>query len=315
MKIRLIAALVAVACSLAALPAHAADRLAVTQYGIIVETLPWAIALDKGILTKDGLDIDGFIESNGGGTTVRNMMASGLPFSEMAAPAAIAAINSGVDMKIVYGAVNNMGDLSWLVKKDSPIKKISDLKGKKVGFTNPRSTTEMALRAILKKTGLTDDVTVLPTGGIGAGMVALDQGAIDAAPFEEPLLLKNPGDYRVLFRVNDFLPNLTWAVGVTTPDFIKTHPDYIKKILQARRDAVDYMYKHPDEAVAEYQKVWNTDDATIAQILPRLIKSRYWSRNDINMSGLQVMFDSMLLVGAIDKPVDVNAVVDHTFAR
>jgi NitT/TauT family transport system substrate-binding protein len=300
---------------LPALPAHAADRIAVSQYGIIVETLPWAIALDKGIFVKDGVDVDGFIDSTGGGTTVRNMMAGNVPFAEIAVPAAIAAMQNGVDMKIVYGAVNNMGDLSWLVRKDSPIKTIQDLKGKKVGFTQPRSTTEMVLRAILQKNNLGNDVTVLPTGGIGAGMVALDQGAIDAAPFEEPLLLKNPENYRVLFRVNDYLPNLTWTVGVTTPDYLKTHGDYVKKLVQVRHDAVEYMYAHPDQAEAEYQKVWNTDDKSIDEILPRLIKSKYWSANGVNMAGLQTMIDSMVLVGVLDKPIDTKPLIDTSLAR
>jgi len=309
------AALVAFALCLIPLSAHAADRVSVTQYGIIVETLPWAIALEKGLLKKQGLDIDGFIGSTGGGTTVRNMMASGMPFAEMAVPAAIAAIQSGVDMKIVYGAVNNMGDLAWLVRKDSPIKKMSDLKGKKVGFTQPKSTTEMVLRMILQSQKLTNDVTVLPTGGIGAGVVALDQGAIDAAPVEEPLLLKDADKYRVLFRVNDFLPNLTWSVGVTTPDFLKSHPEVVHKLVQARREAVDYMYAHPAEAEQVYAKVWNSNDRTIEDILPRLIKSKYWSRNDINMAGLETMLQGMQLVGALDKPLDPKTLIDGSFLR
>ncbi len=305
----------ATACSLLALPALAADKITVSNYGVIVETLPWAIALDKGIFTKDGLDVDGFIGASGGGTTVRDMMAAPVPFSEIAVPAAIAAIQSGVDLKIVYGGVNNMGDLSWLVRKDSPIKSLADLKGKKVGFTQPRSTTEMVLRTILQKAGIGNDVTVLPTGGIGAGMVELDQGAIDAAPFEEPLLLKNPENYRVLFRVNDYLPNLTWSVGVTTPDFLKTHPDYVKKLVQVRHDAVEYMYAHPAEAEAEYQKVWNTDDKSIDQMLPALIKSKYWSNNGINYAGLQTMINSMQLVGVLTKPVDMKTIIDPTLAK
>lgn len=296
-----------------AAPAPAADRFSVTQYGIIVETLPWAVALEKGIFKKEGLDIDGFIGSTGGGTSVRNMLASGLPFAEVAVPAAVAATQSGVDMKIVYGAVNNMGDLAWLVRKDSPIKKMSDLKGKKLGFTQPKSTTEMVLRMILQGQKLTNDVTILPTGGIGAGVVALDQGAIDAAPVEEPLLVKDPDKYRVLFRVNDFLPNLTWSVGVTTPDFAKAHPDVVRKLVQARRDAIDYMYAHPDEAEQVYAKVWNSDDKTIDVILPRLIKSKYWSRNEINLPGLETMLQGMALVGTLDHPIDPKSLIDGSF--
>jgi NitT/TauT family transport system substrate-binding protein len=310
-----VALLAALLTGFARTPVSAADRVSVTQYGIIVETLPWAIALEKGLFKKQGLDIDGFIGSTGGGTTVRNMMAGGLPFAEIAVPAAIAANQSGVDMKIVYGAVNNMGDLAWIVRKDSPIKKMSDLKGKKVGFTQPKSTTEMVLRMILQAQKLTNDVTILPTGGIGAGVVALDQGAIDAAPVEEPLLVKSSDKYRVLFRVNDFLPNLTWSVGVTTPDFAKAHPDVVRKLIAARRDAIDYMYAHPAEAEQVYAKVWNSDDKTIDDILPKLIKSHYWSRGEINMAGLQTMLTGMELVGTIDKPVDPKSLIDPAFLR
>jgi NitT/TauT family transport system substrate-binding protein len=316
MIIRRIAALVAVAfLSLTTLPARAADHLNISQYGINLETLPWAIALQKGFFAKNGVDIDGITPSSGGGTSVRNMMASSLPVAEMSPAAMVAAIAAGVDMKVLFAAANNLGDLAWVVRKDSPIMKISDLKGKKVGFTNPQSTTEMALRVILQRQKLTGEVTILPTGGIGPGIVAVDQGAIDAAPVEEPLLLKNPENYRVLFRVTDFIPNITWSVTVSTPDYIKAHPDVLRKIMQAHRDGVDYMYAHQDEAVAIYHQIWNNNDASINDILPRLIKANYWSRSDINVSGLQTFLDGMLLVGSIDKPIDAKTLIQPGFQR
>jgi NitT/TauT family transport system substrate-binding protein len=280
-----------------------------------VETLPWAIALEKGILAKDGVDIDGFIGANGGGTSVRNMMASSVPVAQMAPAAMVAALNSGLPVTIVWGAVNNIGDLSWVVRKDSPYKTLADLKGQKVGFTQPQSTTEMALREILVKQKLIDGVTLVATGGIAAGIVGVDQGAVAAAPIEEPALLKNPENYRVLFRVSDYLPNLVFSVGVTTTDFAAAHPDYIRRLRKAHADAVDYMVAHPDDAVAVYQSVWNSTDTTIAQIIPRLIKAHYWSSDAVNIPGLQTMLDAMLLVGAIDKPIDAKTLVDPEFQR
>jgi NitT/TauT family transport system substrate-binding protein len=313
---RLIAASLAVALSLSiSLPARAADRISIGQYGVNVESLPWAIALNKGILAKDGVDIDGFIGANGGGTSVRNMMAGSVPVAQMAPAAVVAAVQTGLDVKIIWAGANNLGDLSWVVRADSPYHKISDLKGQKLAFTQPQSTTEMVLRTILNKTKMSNDVTIQPLGGISAGIVALDSGAVAAAPIEEPLLLKNPENYRVLFRVTDYVPNMIFSVGVTTTDFAKSHPDYIRKLMQAHKDAVDYMYAHPADAVAVYQQVWNTNDATIAQIIPKLIKENYWSSNAINMSGLQAMLDAMLLVGAIDKRIDAKTLVDPEFLR
>ncbi len=308
----------AAALALALLPlvpraASAADEISITQYGVIVETLPWAIALEKGFFQKEGVDIDNYLGSNGGGTTVRNMMAGGLPFAEVSLPSAVAAIQSGVDVKIIFGSVNNIGDLAWLVRKDSPIKSMGDLRGRKVAFTQPRSTTEMVLRMILQAQKLTSDVTILPTGGIAAGVVALDQGAVDAAPVEEPLLIKAPEKYRVLFRATDHLPNLTWSVGITTSDYAKAHPEIVRKLIQARRNAVDYMYAHPAEAEQIYAKVWSSDDKTIADILPRLIASKYWSRGEINMPGLETMLQGMLLVGSIDAPIDPKTIIDASF--
>jgi hypothetical protein len=75
------------------------------------------------------------------------------------------------------------------------------------------------------------------------------------------------------------------------------------------------MGAHPDDAVAVYQSVWNSTDPTIAGIIPRLIKAHYWSNNAVNMPGLQTMLDAMLLVGAIDKPIDAKTIVDPEFLR
>ena len=293
-------------------PARAADRLTVTNYGVIVETLPWAIALERGFFKKEGLDIDGFVGSNGGGTTIRNMMANSLPFAEVALPAVVAGIDAGLDLKIVYGGVNNLGDLAWVVKQDSPLKTIRDLKGKKAAFSSPRSTTEMVLRMALESAKLDKDVETVAAGGIGAGMTALDTGAVDAAPFEEPELLP-PGKYRVLFRITDFLPDVTWQVGVTTAEFARAHPDVVRKLVAARRDALQYMIAHPDDAAKVYAKVWNTNDKRFADVIARLIKIKYWATDGFNVKGLDTMARGMALVGAVDHPVDVNALIDKSF--
>jgi NitT/TauT family transport system substrate-binding protein len=308
---RSIAAAAVAVLGLLTLPASAADKVTVTQYGVNVATLPWAVALEKGFFKQRGLDVDGILGSNGGGTTIRNVLASGLPFGEVAVPAAVAAIQGGSNLKIVYSAVNNFGDLSWIVRKDSPLKTIADLKGHKVAFTEPRSATEMVLRMILQRQKL--DVQTMPTGGISAGIVALDQGAVDAAPIEEPLLLPDPSKYRILFRVSDYVPTITWSVGVVTADYAKAHPDVVRKLIDVRRDAVAYIEAHPAEAEAIYHKVWNTNEPRIAQILPELIKAHYWSPGVINAAGLDTMLHGMELVGTLQKPLDLKTVVDTAY--
>ena len=58
MRFRALFASAAMAASLAMTPAFAA-KITVSQYGRLVATLPWAVALEKGMFKQAGLDIDG----------------------------------------------------------------------------------------------------------------------------------------------------------------------------------------------------------------------------------------------------------------
>ena len=73
-------------------PTHSrASDFAVSQYGRVTATLPWAVALEKGYFADAGIKIDQIISGEGGGTTLRNMLASDLPYGEVATSAALAA--------------------------------------------------------------------------------------------------------------------------------------------------------------------------------------------------------------------------------
>ena len=66
-----IAALGMVIAVLAAPAAHA-ERLAISEYGKITSSLPWAVAFKKGYLSQDGLDITEIVSSAGGGGVLAN---------------------------------------------------------------------------------------------------------------------------------------------------------------------------------------------------------------------------------------------------
>jgi NitT/TauT family transport system substrate-binding protein len=305
-----LAALLLAAGALA--PARAADRIVITNYATNLATLPWAIALQQGFFQKEGVDIDGFVGSSGGGSAIRNMMASKIPFAEVSFPAAVAAIQSGIDLKIVYDAIDHLGDLSWMVRADSPLKTIADLRGHKVAFSSPQSVTEMVVRMVLDKHKLTGNVTLIAAGSIEAGFTAVDAGAVDAAPAEVPAFLTPAGKYRALFRTANDIPDITTQVGVVSADYAKAHPDIVRKLIAVHRDAVAYMIAHPAEAEKVYADVWNTDQP-IGTVLRQLIKDGYWSAGTINDTGLATMLQGMRLVGALDKPFDLNAAIDREY--
>src|SRR6476659_9524783 len=132
--------------------AATAENIAVGNYGSSANGMPFAVALAKGYFKQEGADVTGIVSSQGGGTSVRNAMA-GVAYGE-ANPGAIAvAIQQGADIKIVSDNVLTIAEFAWMVKKDSPIKTIKDLKGRKIGYTNPRSTSQALAILLLRKAG------------------------------------------------------------------------------------------------------------------------------------------------------------------
>jgi oligopeptide/dipeptide ABC transporter ATP-binding protein len=58
-----------------------AEDIVVSNYGSGSPPFPWSIAVEKKYFQAEGVDITGIISSEGGGTTVRNMVAGGVIWS------------------------------------------------------------------------------------------------------------------------------------------------------------------------------------------------------------------------------------------
>src|SRR3979490_459912 len=239
------------AAAFAMTPAFAA-KITVSQYGRLVATLPWAVALEKGMFKEAGLDIDGITAGAGGGTSLRNMLAGELPYAEIATSAAIAGTLAGVELKAVASSSNHIGELTWAAKPDAGIASIKDLVGKKAAYTSPKSITEMVIRTALKQEGLTRKVEVLPLGGLGPALTALAQGAVAAAPWNDPALTVTPDKYKVLFYGHQYYPKFTWQVAVTTKQFAAKNPETLSKILKVHRKAVEFVYANREETARIY---------------------------------------------------------------
>src|SRR5215204_4186984 len=108
MNIRITLAAAAVA-ALCIAPAQAVE-LNVTHFGTGMYGVPYAVAKEKGFFKEAGLDVTGFLTSAGGGTTVRNVLASELPYGEVAVPAVIAAAQQGLELTIVHAGVASVSD-------------------------------------------------------------------------------------------------------------------------------------------------------------------------------------------------------------
>src|SRR5271170_6113108 len=161
-------------CVAAPLQATAEDIL-VTQYKADPSGAPYGVTIDKGFFKSAGIDIAGVISGEGGGTSVRAVIASELGYGETSPAAAIAAINEGQDIKIVDIGSRSLADNVIIVMPDSPIKSVKDLKGKKVAISNPKSLGEMTFVAAAEKVGVNpSDIQRVALGNLAGALTALE---------------------------------------------------------------------------------------------------------------------------------------------
>jgi NitT/TauT family transport system substrate-binding protein len=302
--------------ALAVAPAGAVE-LNVTHFGTGMYGVPYAIAREKGYFKEIGLDVTGFLTSAGGGTTVRNALASELPYGEVALPAVIAAAQQGLELTIVHAGVLSVADQIWITKKgDDRIKTVADLKGKKLGYSSPKSVTDMITTMMLEDNGLTGQVERRSVGAIGAGLAALREGGVDMTYVTQPVWAKEKDNFRPVFNSSDWAPRVTQTVGVVKTDFLKKNPELIRGIIQARRKGVEFIKSNPDEAAAIMAREYKIDPAhakaAIADTLA--VKGVYWSPGDFDYEGMQVMLRGLQLVKAIEPgPFDWSKVVDENY--
>jgi len=305
---------------LAMLLAANAEEIVVSNYGVTTNGMPYAVAMAKGFFKQQGADVTGILSSDGGGTTVRTMLGGNLAYGEINPTATVTAIQSGAELKIVSDNVQTVAEFIWAVKPDSPIKTAADLKGRKIGYTNPRSTSQALAILVLEKAGLKpEDAELIKTGGFGEGVVALDLGAVDITPIPEPLWSQHQGKYRAVVRASDVLPPLDNVVGVTTAKAAASRGDFIRAVIRARRQAVEFMYANPDESADIIAKAYNLSSEVARSAVRNLLGSheksgvRYWSAGEINLKAMNEMMRAQKIVGALKTDPDWSKIIDESF--
>ena len=293
-----------------------ADTITVTHWGGQFYGAPYAVAMEKGFFRKRGVDVTGILTAPGGGTAVRNTLAGGIPFGEVSLAAAVQAINAGAPIVIVAAGTQSVGDQMWVVKKGSALDGIKALSGKRIAYTSPSSVSDMIIRMALKAQGMTaTQVKLVPAGDLGANLSAVTSGAVDAGFSDTLTLSQNPTLVQPVFRVKDVMsPRMMQTVCSATTDFAHDHADTVRAIIAARREGLDYVRAHPDEAADILARDYSNPDATLYRVHMReLIGLDYWSDGRFDYQGMDHMVEGLQITGQLKAAPDWSKMIDPSF--
>jgi len=296
-----------------------AEEIVIGEYGFSTNAMPFAVALEKGFFKEAGADVTGILGSAGGGTTIRNLMSGNLAYGEAALPAVILAIQNGASLKIISANTTSAADMSWVARADSTLNSLKDLAGKKLAYTNPGSTTQSLAIMMLDIIGLSKQVELVKTGGLGEGLAALDSGVVDVAPVYEPVLSEKRGKYKVLGSGGDVIPALITNVGFTTKSAAGTRAKFIEGVIAGRRKAVEFMHSNPDEAAAIVAKIYHMETSVVRRAFDNVFGiekhsgTPYYGLGEIKVDAFNNGLKGMKIAGSLKVEPVWSDIVDEQF--
>lgn len=207
-------------------------------------------------------------------------------------------------------------DDSTVVRKDSGIDKVADLKGKTFGVNAIGGTLDMGVRIMARKAGLNPekDLTVVEARPpFLAGMVRDNkiQAATLFQPFFEEAMAK--GDLKILYQSSDIYGGPTDYVFMAFDQkFLKAHPQAVRDYVEDYLRAVNWSLDNRAEAVRIYAEEWKLPQPVVDSYL--LTKKDYLVRRDgrVDAKHIQPVVDSLAANGFITK-FDVSQYLDLSY--
>jgi sulfonate transport system substrate-binding protein len=263
---------------------------------------------DQGLLekefAKDGITIR-WVQSAGSNKALEFLNAGSLDFGSTAGAAALIGKVNGNPIRSVY--VFSRPEWTALVTKgDSPIKTVSDLKGKRVAVTRGTDPHIFLVRALAENQLGEKDVKLVLLQHAD-GRLALERGDVDAWAGLDPIMAaaEIEGGARLFFRKPEAN---TWGVLNVSEGFAAANPDLVKRVLKTYEEARRYALAHPAEL---------TKALSAAAKLPDNVIARQLERTDLSFGPIGKQQAETILAaglalqqaGVLDPSVDVKAQV------
>ena len=259
-----LAAVGAVGCSVAVAALVAAPRDAsaqqVVNYGVQPATMPIYIARELGLLDP--------IEKKHNIRVVFRNFAYGAPENQAMAAGELQMASAGMGPAIIAAsrlpstlvAITILEQTAILVPKDSPLKSVKELKGKKVAFPGEGSQQYPLLLKALADTGLKQtDIALFKTDGAQIPTL-LQNKSVDAGITWDPHVSNAlaAGHSRVLIKAEKIMPIMQGHyIGngeYVHDEFLAKRPDVVQDLVTANVKAIDFILKDPKGAAKMWAK-------------------------------------------------------------
>ena len=239
--------------ALVALPAFAQGKEKVVlllNWYVYSEHAPFFLGKERGYFDQEGIDLD-IQEGRGSGVTVQAVAAGTATFGYADVATMIKAASKGAPVTAV-GVALQTSPMSAMGFADRNIRKPEDIKGKTVAVT-PGDSMSQIWPLFLKKTGLkeSDFKTVSGDAQTKLNAVMNNQADLLLGYVMDQAIKLQDATHKDIYpiRFADYGVNMVSSGIIVQKDYLKAHPDVVKRFMRAATRSLEEAAKNPDAAV------------------------------------------------------------------
>jgi sulfonate transport system substrate-binding protein len=281
-------------------------------------TIDWAtynpvsiVLKDKGLLekefAKDDISIR-WVQSAGSNKALEFLNAGSIDFGSTAGSAALVAKINGNPIKSIY-VYSRPEWTALVVRKDSTVTKVADLKGKRVAVTRGTDPHIFLVRALLGA-GLSEKDIQPVLLQHADGKTALIRGDVDAWAGLDPMMAAAEVEEGAKLFYRNAAAN-TWGILNVREEFAKQNPDLVKRVLSVYEQARKYSLNHYDEVKADFIAVTKLPDAVVDKQLKERTELTHSKIGAPQRESILAAGIALQQAGVIKPDVDVKKAVDE----
>lgn len=270
------------------------------------------IAKEKGFYNEVGIDLD-IKEFTSNTDLIEIIKTKKVDFAVGSSSLLIDRIN-GADV-VALGAILQESPLMLLVKKDSNINSVKDLKNKKIMITND-AVNSASILAMLSANGLRESDFIRQEHSFNIDdLINGNTDAMASYMSNEPIVLKDKNVEYKIFHPKDFGFDFYNDILFTSSIFIKNNPKLTKDFYNATIKGWKYAFENIGETAEIIFNKYNTQNKSYIYLVKEgeiLKKMAYAYDEDIGYidgKKLKNTVNVFKLVGLVNKDMDINSFI------
>jgi sulfonate transport system substrate-binding protein len=257
-------------------------------------------------LASDGISVE-WTQSLGSNKALELLNSKSVDFGSTAGAAALIGKANGNPIKAIY-VYSRPEWTALVVRKDSPITKVEDLKGKKVAVTRGTDPHIFLLRT-LHEAGFTEKDIEMVVLQHPDGRIALEKGDVVAWAGLDPMMAQTEiqSGSRLFYRNVNFN---SYGVLNVREEFARQYPAYVERVLAAYEKARLWALRNPEE----FRKLFATDTKLDDAVITKVLEHTDLTNSTIGDNQRQVIIasgDVLKQNNVINSSTDVSATVTN----